>query len=120
MASIPADRLNVFISIACDNDAPTTSGINLASAMYQRASVAVVSATTVVTPVSLADILYAEVESIVALYQHDQTLLQRMHTFRAEYYQRFVRPASGPVRDLLWTNVLTVGITGDGLVSVAP
>ena len=99
---------------------PTTNGINLASAMYQRASVAVVSATTLVTPMGLDDILYAEVESIVALYQHDQTLLQRMHTFRAEYYQRFVLRASGPVRDLLWTNVLTVGITGDGLVSVAP
>src|SRR4029079_12901115 len=65
-------------------------------------------------------ILYAEVESIVALYQHDQTLLQRMHTFRSEYYRRFVLRASGPVRDLLWTNVLTVGVTGDGLVSVAP
>jgi Peptidase family C25 len=117
--AIPTDRLNVYISIACDNDGPPATGINLASAMYRQASVTVVSATTTVYPVSLDDILFAEVESIAGLYQNDQTLLQRMHAFRAEYYERFVLPAAGGTRDLLWTNVLTVGVTGDGLVRVA-
>lgn len=54
--------------------------------MYDRACVAVVSATTAVTPLSLPDILFAEVDSISGLYQHQENLLQRMHVFRSEYY----------------------------------
>jgi peptidase C25-like protein len=117
-AHVPADRLNVFISIACDNDATDTAP-NLAAAMYDRSSVAVISATTAVTPVNLDDILFAEVDSITGLYQHQQNLLQRLHEFRSEYYRRFVTPATGFDQQLLWTNLLAVDLVGDGLVTVA-
>src|SRR5262249_50840868 len=115
---IPPDRLNVFISIACDNDAPGVR--NLAAAMYERASVAVVSATTAVTPVNVDDILFAEVESVIALYRKRENLAQQFHAFRADYYTRFVVPATGAVRQALWVNVLTENLVGDGLVTVAP
>jgi hypothetical protein len=119
VARIPADRLNVFISIACDNDS-SDSAPNLAAAMYARASVAVVSATTLVTPLNASDILFAEVDSVSGLWQNHENLVQRLHVFRSEYYTRFVQTAvtSGD-REALWVNVLTETLIGDGLVTVA-
>jgi len=115
---IPADRLNVFISIACDNDSPGYTP-NLAAAMYQQSSVAVISATTSVTPVNLDDILFAEVDSVTALFSNHHTLAQRLHAFRSDYYTKFVLPAAGDVQSLLWINTLTENLVGDGLVTVA-
>jgi hypothetical protein len=118
VARIPTDRLNVFISIACDNDGLGVRP-NLAAAMYERASIAVISATTQVTPVSWPDIKAAEVDSVIALYQHHDNLLQNLHAFRSDYYQRFVRPAAPGAQQLLWINLLTVNLIGDGFVTVA-
>jgi len=119
VARIPADRLNVFISIACDNDAPD-SAPNLAAAMYAQASVAVVSATTVVGFVNVSDALFAEVDSVSGLWQNHETLLQRLHVFRSEYYTRFVQTAAtAGDREQLWGNVLTETLIGDGLVTLA-
>jgi hypothetical protein len=119
VARIPAHRLNVFVSIACDNDGATgSSGPNLAAAMYERASVAVVAATTTVTPVDAASVLEAEVTSTVGLYQHHENLLQRLHALRADYYDRFVLPTSA-AQPLHWLNMLAVNVIGDGLVTVA-
>ena len=117
--NILTSRLNVFISIACDNDAANGTTANLAEAMYEQASVAVISATTQVAPVGVADTLYAEVDSVKALFDKQETLLQNLHTFRADYYNRFVLPATGVARTLLWTNLLAVDLVGDGLLTVA-
>ena len=110
---IPRDRLNVFISIACDNDGPGV-GPNLAAAMFTHASVAVISATTTTVPLDLASILFAEHDSVVALFQQHENLLQALHTFRSEYYERFA--ATNAVQ---WTNLLTVNLIGDGFAVVA-
>ena len=118
VARIPADRLNIFISIACDNDGLGLRP-NLAAAMYARASIADISATTRVTPVSWPAIKAAEVDSVIALYQHHDNLLQNLHAFRSDYYQRFVRPAAPGTQQLLWINLLTVNLIGAGLVTVA-
>jgi hypothetical protein len=118
VASIPTDRLNVFISLACDNDGPEAIP-NLAAAMYARASVAVVSATTLVSPVDIPDILFAEIDSISGLWQNRENLLQRFHVIRTEYYTRFVQPALGANREALWVNVLTETLIGDGFVTIA-
>lgn len=119
VAKIPSDRLNLFLSIACDNDGSTGAPTpNLAAAMYERASVAVIAATTTVTPVDAASVLDAEVTSTIGLYQHHENLLQRLHAFRADYYERFVVPVSA-AQPLQWLNLLTVNLVGDGLVSVA-
>jgi hypothetical protein len=118
VSRIPVDRLNVLVSIACDNDAPDVQP-NLAAAMWARASVAVVSATAPVTPLNPADILFAEVDSVTGLFQHRETLLQRLHVFRSEYYRQFVLTAAGADQQALWINVLTENLIGDGLVTVA-
>jgi hypothetical protein len=118
VASIPTDRLNVFISLACDNDGSDWTP-NLAAAMYARASVAIVSATALVTPVDIPDILFAEVDSVSGLWQNNENLLQRLHVFRSEYYTRFVQPAVGANREALWVNLMTETLIGDGLVTVA-
>jgi hypothetical protein len=118
-ATIPSNRLNIFVSIACDNDGARVGARNLAAAMYEQSSVAVVSATTTVTPVSPDSVLAAEVDSVVGLYQHPENLLQRLHAFRTDYYTRFVRTTTGGVQTLHWINLLTVNLVGDGFVSVA-
>jgi hypothetical protein len=118
VASIPTDRLNVFISLACDNDG-SDSLPNLAAAMYARASVAVISATTSVFPVNVQDILFAEVDSVSGLWQQNVNLLQGFHVFRSEYYTRFVQPATGVEREELWVNVMTEQLIGDGFVRAA-
>jgi len=118
VASIPTDRLNVFISLACDNDG-SDSLPNLAAVMYARASVAVISATTSVFPVNVQDILFAEVDSVSGLWQQNVNLLQGFHVFRSEYYTRFVQPATGVEREELWVNVMTEQLIGDGFVRAA-
>jgi hypothetical protein len=115
---IPTGRLNAFVSISCDNDAPVLRR-NFAMDMYLHDSVAVVSATQSVFPTSLQAILDAEVSAFVALYREPVTILQALHRFHAEYYANYV--IGGPVDDRPhnWINLLAVHVLGDGLTIVS-
>ena len=72
-----------------------------------------------VTPVGLADILYAESSRSSRPSARPDVAAADAHV-PAEYYERFVLPASGPVRAPLWTNVLTVSASPATASLVAP
>lgn len=118
LSRIPTGRLNVFVSISCDNDA-VQGGRNFAMGMYAHDSVAVVSATANIFPTSVEAILAAEIDAFVALYESPITLLQGLHRFRADYYARDVLGGPAADRPYNWLNLFAVHVLGDGLTVVS-
>ena len=114
---IPPDRLNVFVSLACENDQPIL-GPNLAAAMYERASVAVVSATTTVIP-GAVEIQAAEIDALTRLYSNPENLALQIHAFRAKYYAEDVVNVDPVTQQLRRINLFTVNLIGDGLAKLA-
>jgi hypothetical protein len=115
LADLSPDKLNIFISIACANDSGSGS---LARDLFDRSSVAVISASRNVDPISIDCALAGETTFLSYFYEQDKTLLQSIQGTRSDYYQTCALVPGGD-QLIAFSNILAFNIYGDGLIAIA-
>lgn len=110
----------MFVSLACDVDGTVGSAWNLNRVLVDRGSVTTVAATvpTYFEP-GINDVVKIETEALPILMAGGGTLLQNIATVRGDY-DTLTQGYSDEDRVYTWSNLLSLNVTGDGLVRLGP
>ncbi len=115
IGSLAADRLTIFVSLACAND---SGDDNLARTIFGHMGAAVISASREVDPIDETYVMIGELTFLPNFFNGPNTLLQAVQATRYDYYE--VCSADPESEDSLkaFNNILAFNVYGDGLITL--
>jgi hypothetical protein len=115
VGSLAADRLTIFVSLACAND---SGDDNLARTIFGHMGAAVISASREVDPIDDTYVMIGELTFLPNFFNEPNTLLQAVQATRYDYYAACSADPESEDSRKAFDNILAFNVYGDGLITL--